>query len=166
MSEPVRKLSQPPSEQPVRNPLLRREPLLDSREAAVRSPVMSAPKMEAKTQVTEANKPKREAKRIAAREYAAVLSAILLISSMISQGAAIIGCAKTVIDGQRQQAPVVTLDSAVKSSQTAAPVVAPKKAVSNDQMSNVSIAPVPPKPDPSSNVSIIAPNFYSNVTMP
>ncbi len=166
MSESLKRLFQPPLEQkaPGRNRLMGREPLLDSRETAVLAPVAAAPKMEAKT-VARTDSGKQKSKTLTAREYATILSAILLFTSLLSQGAAIIGCAKTVIDSQK---PVVTLDSGqtVKSSQTAAPVVAPQKTVADDRMSNVSIAPAPLNPDPSSNLSIIAPNYYSNVTAP
>ncbi len=181
MSDSLKRLHEPPVKPAGRNPLLGREPMLDSREAAAMAPPQAS---KAETHAVHKPQAPKEGKRLTAREYASILSAVILFTSLLSQGAAIIGCAKTVIDQKvegaqssqtvapavSQRAPANDMASNVSLMpiQTAATAQASAQATTkklNDQNLNASIAPLPPKAsDPNLNVSI--PSVYLNYSMP
>lgn len=131
-----------------RKPMPKPAPLLEEGGMAK---MKEASKAAVKTEVKrESKEPKK--KGLSAKQYAAILSFVMLITAIVSQGAAILGCARSAVEQTRDAAPLVgTADSFDK----------------GDSQSNVSlpmIAPKPPMPD--SVKPVPNPNSRLNQSLP
>lgn len=146
----MRKLTQPitANEAECRKPLPKHAPLLEEGSMAkMKEASKPVTKQETKRE-TQGKELKK--KGLSAQQYAAILSFVMMVTAILSQASAIIGCTTSTVKAQQDAAPVVsTVQSEGK----------------GDPQSNVSlpmIAPKPPMPD--SVKPVPNPNSRSNQT--
>ncbi|MCI0503573.1 hypothetical protein L0Y65_02570 [Candidatus Micrarchaeota archaeon] len=124
----MRKLLQPIPIQEIerRKPSVSLAPLLEEGSMAK---VKKAPKAAVKAEVKrESKEPKK--KGLSAQQYAAILSFVLMVTAILSQATAIIGCTSSTLKEHQDAAPVVTtvnsMDKGDSQSNATAPMIAPK----------------------------------------
>jgi|WetSurMetagenome_2_1015567.scaffolds.fasta_scaffold358499_2 hypothetical protein len=131
----MRKLTQPIPiyETERRKPQVRLAPLLDETSVIkAKEAQKPATKQEEKREIT-GKEPKK--KTLSAQQFAAILSFVMMVTAILSQATAIIGCASPTLKAQKDAVPVVTTVKSIDKGDSQSNVTAPM------------IAPKPPQPD-------------------